>query len=163
MILPTNFLKYVHSPLWSPELKREVYYLRDYWQFNKLGWWNFCWNGLRNGKATSNLHFWKIGVEVENYIQKQPPRGNPRKSCSENLQQIYRRTPPIALRHGCSPVNLLHIFRTAFPRNTSGWLLLDITELTPIKYDESESHTFEHLYILKGNHFLMSPTFIKAM
>ena len=29
-----------------------------------------------------------------------------------------------ALRHGCSPVNLLHIFRTPFPRNTSGWLLL---------------------------------------
>ena len=32
----------------------------------------------------------------------------------------------IALRHGCSPVNFLHIFRTAFPRNTSGWLLLKI-------------------------------------
>ena len=31
----------------------------------------------------------------------------------------------IALRHGCSPLNLLHIFRTPFPRNTSGWLLLD--------------------------------------
>ena len=30
----------------------------------------------------------------------------------------------IALRHGCSPVNLLHIFRTPFPRNTSGWMLL---------------------------------------
>ena len=30
----------------------------------------------------------------------------------------------ITLRHGCSPVNLLHIFRTPFPRNTSGWLLL---------------------------------------
>ena len=30
----------------------------------------------------------------------------------------------IALRHGCSPVNLLHIFRTPFPKNTSGWLLL---------------------------------------
>ena len=30
----------------------------------------------------------------------------------------------IALRHGCSPVNLLHIFRTSFPRNSSGWLLL---------------------------------------
>ena len=96
-------------------------------------------------------------------VQEKPPRGNPRKSCSENLQQIYRRTPPIALRHGCSPVNLLHIFRTAFPRNTSGWLLLDITELTPIKYDESENHTFDHLYILKGNHFLMSPNFRKAM
>ena len=24
----------------------------------------------------------------------------------------------------CSPVNLLHIFRTSFPNNTSGWLLL---------------------------------------
>ena len=30
----------------------------------------------------------------------------------------------IALPHGCSPVNLLHIFRAPFSRNTSGWLLL---------------------------------------
>ena len=30
----------------------------------------------------------------------------------------------ITLRHGCSPVNLLHIFRTSFDRNTSGRLLL---------------------------------------
>ena len=30
----------------------------------------------------------------------------------------------IALRYGCSPVNLLHIFRTPCPKNTSGWLLL---------------------------------------
>ena len=30
----------------------------------------------------------------------------------------------IALRHGCSPVNLLHIFRTPFPKNTFEWLLL---------------------------------------
>ena len=37
-----------------------------------------------------------------------------RKRCSENMQQIYRRT----LWHGCSPVNLLHIFRT--PKSTSG-------------------------------------------
>ena len=34
----------------------------------------------------------------------------------------------IALRHGCSPVNLLHIFRTPFPKNTSGWLLLLIED-----------------------------------
>ena len=26
-------------------------------------------------------------------IQKQPPRGVPRKRCSENMQEIYRRTP----------------------------------------------------------------------
>ena len=30
----------------------------------------------------------------------------------------------IALRHGCSRVNLLHIFRTPFPKNTSGRLLV---------------------------------------
>ena len=29
----------------------------------------------------------------------------------------------ITLRHGCSPVNLLCIFRTPFPKNTSGGLL----------------------------------------
>ena len=32
----------------------------------------------------------------------------------------------IALRHGCSSVNLQHIFRTTFPKNTSGGLLLSI-------------------------------------
>ena len=31
----------------------------------------------------------------------------------------------ITLRHGCSPVNLPHIFRTPFSKNTSEWLLLD--------------------------------------
>ena len=36
----------------------------------------------------------------------------------------------ITLRHGCSPVNLLHIFRTPFPRNSSGWLLL-VLQLSP--------------------------------
>ena len=33
----------------------------------------------------------------------------------------------IALQHGCSPVNLLHIFRTSFPKNTSGGVLLLLT------------------------------------
>ena len=31
----------------------------------------------------------------------------------------------IALRHGCSPAPLLHIFRTPFPKNASDWLLLN--------------------------------------
>ena len=30
----------------------------------------------------------------------------------------------IALRHGCSSVDLMHIFRTPFSENASGWLLL---------------------------------------
>ena len=37
----------------------------------------------------------------------------------------------IALRHGCFPVNLLHIFKTPFLKNTSGWLLLpDVTTVS---------------------------------
>ena len=71
--------------------------------------------------------------------QKQPYIGALKKRCFENIPQIYRRTSmpkcdfneilcnfiEIALWHGCSPVNLLHVFRTPFPRNTSGWLLLN--------------------------------------
>ena len=52
------------------------------------------------------------------------------------MQQIYRRTPmpkcdfiEIPLRHGCSPVNLLHIFRTPFLKNTFGWLLLQLDSI----------------------------------
>ena len=65
-------------------------------------------------------------------IQKQSSRSVPREKCSENMQQIYRRTPmSVNLLHFAafvkfSPVNLLHIFRTPFPKNTSGRLLLKI-------------------------------------
>ena len=73
-------------------------------------------------------------------VQKKPPRGVLKKRCSESMQQIYRRTPmpkcdfnkivsnfiEIILRHGSSPVNLLHIFRTPFSSNTSGWLPLKV-------------------------------------
>ena len=60
------------------------------------------------------------------HFQKQPSRGVLRKRCSENMRQIYRRTPmpkcnfiEITLRYGCSPVNLLLIFRTPFLKHTS--------------------------------------------
>ena len=35
----------------------------------------------------------------------------------------------VTLWHECSPVNLLHIFRTTFTKNTSGWLLLPLVSL----------------------------------
>ena len=38
----------------------------------------------------------------------------------------------ITLRDEYSPVNLLHIFRTPFRRNISGWLLLKITLLSDL-------------------------------
>ena len=71
-------------------------------------------------------------------IQKQLFRGVLSKKCCKNIQQIYRRTSmlkcdlnkvvkqsnfiEIGFWHGCSAVNLLHIFRTPFSRNTSEWL-----------------------------------------
>ena len=55
------------------------------------------------------------------------------KGVPKNKQQIYRGTLlrkhdfnlqsnfiEITLWHGCSPVNLLHIFKTPFSKNTSG-------------------------------------------
>ena len=85
-----------------------------------------------------------FGYDFYEYLilcfQKQPPRGVLKERRSENMQQIYRKIYmpkcdfnkvakqskfiEIALRHGCSPVNLLHIFRTPFFRSTSGWLPL---------------------------------------
>ena len=70
--------------------------------------------------------------------QTQPFRGVLRKRCSENMQEVYKRTPmskrdfnkvvfdnfiEIALRHGYS-VNLLHIFRAPFHNKTNRKLLL---------------------------------------
>ena len=49
-----------------------------------------------------------------------------RRCGSENIQQIYRRTPMPKCRewYGCSPGNLMDIFRTPFPKNTPEGLLL---------------------------------------
>ena len=54
---------------------------------------------------------------------------------AENLQEnthtevrfqwsCFFQPPP---RHGCSPLNLLYIFRTTFPKNTSGPLLVPLS------------------------------------
>ena len=48
----------------------------------------------------------------------------------------------IALRHGCSPVNLLHIFRTTFPKNTSGRLLLQLYFMISIM--KTKLHVWKH-------------------
>ena len=46
----------------------------------------------------------------------------------------------ITLQQDCSPVNLLHILRMAFPKNKSGWLLLKDLEQRCIQAPP-EDHT----------------------
>ena len=59
-------------------------------------------NKEESSAADSNLNCWAVVTcAVSDFIvsalgytfQKQSPRGVPRKRCSENMQQIYRRTP----------------------------------------------------------------------
>ena len=50
---------------------------------------------------------------------------------SNNFKNVYLELSfsnfiKITLRHGCSPVNLMHIFRAPFPKNTSGSLFLKL-------------------------------------
>ena len=53
----------------------------------------------------------------------------------------------IALRHGCSPVNLLHIFRTPFQQNTSEGLLLYLSYYILVQVLVSE---LIHQYVGEG-------------
>ena len=48
------------------------------------------------------------------------------KTLHREIQTLQSNFIEIALRDGCSPVNLLHIFRTPFSRNTFAWLLLEL-------------------------------------
>ena len=57
--------------------------------------------------------------------------------CAANLQKNTHRLCnfiEITHRHGCSPVNLLHIFRTPFLKNTSGQLLLIFVQWATLYY-----------------------------
>ena len=86
---------------------------------------------------TEQLLYQIIFQQLRCYEQKKPSIGILIRRCSENMQQICRKQRcrrvisikllcnfiEITLRHGCSPVNLLHIFRTALRKNTYGGLL----------------------------------------
>ena len=72
--------------------------------------WHFRQAGWHQGNFSCKEKFW-------NHFALQ----NSFKTCFLNMQSNLIE---IALRHGCSPINLMHIFRTHFTKNTSGWLLL---------------------------------------
>ena len=70
-------------------------------------------------RSSGSKVFWGKGVlKIYNIFTGEHPY---RSAISIKLQSNFIE---ITLRHGCSPVNFLHIFRTYFYRNTSWWLLL---------------------------------------
>ena len=120
--------------------------------------WRRCNINYLCASGGSFVHSRNIGNNLLNsydssYRQKQPSRGVLKKRCFENMQQTYMRTPmpkcdfnkvakqsnviEIALRHGCSPVNVLHIFLTPFPKNTSGWFFLYRTRTSVYSLDNT--------------------------
>ena len=58
----------------------------------------------------------------------------------------------ITLRHGCSPINLLPIFRTPFTNKTSVWLLLLRGSSHITHVDQSP---FSHLYLTLDYYFFI--------
>ena len=55
----------------------------------------------------------------------------------------------MTLRHGCSPVNFLHIFRTPFTKNTSERLLLILISEDCVKQESEAIATTKALYGVK--------------
>ena len=75
--------------------------------------------------------YWSNMEDVN--LRKQPSWGVLWKKFSQNMHEIYRKTPmatcdfgKIAKQLKCSSVNLMHIFRTHFHSNTYGGLLLNL-------------------------------------
>ena len=57
--------------------------------------------------------------------------------CSLISIKLLRKFFEITLRHVCSPLNLLHIFRTPFTKTASGWLHLNIRSFFNVWYNIS--------------------------
>ena len=98
------------------------------------------------------------GSAISKNDQKQPNKCPRKKRCFQNMQQIYPRTLmprynfnkvakqllqsnyiKITLKHGFSPVNLLHIFRISFYKNITRWLLM-------ITYFKKTEHIIHRKY-----------------
>ena len=98
-----------------------------WWSFLKSAIWrcltrlriNLCHTMSKNSRRSTPEVFLRKGVlKISNTFTGKHPY---RKKISIKLLSNFTE---ITLRHVCSPVNLLRIFRTPFPKNTSGWLLL---------------------------------------
>ena len=118
--------------------------IRQYFNIKRKYWFWLSMNMKKSLHLLNMLFYEKFAERCQYIVRKQPFRVVLKKRCSENIQQIYRRTPmqkydfnkvtlqvallcfcnfcfiEIALLRGCSPVNLLHVFKAPFLKNTSG-------------------------------------------
>ena len=121
---------------------------------------------LANSKVSVLLDLfllWILPSQREKVLQKHPSRSVLRKRCSENLQSNFIE---ITLRHGCSPVNLLYISKTPFPKSTSDRLMLVLQfnyftvrnifhiQILVIFSFSQEKHSFTLLFYIKIMFFL---------
>ena len=60
----------------------------------------------------------------------------------------------ITIRHGCSPVKLLYIFRTPFYSNNSGRLLLIADSASRNFWDASEWLLTKYVFIFLADYFV---------
>ena len=142
---PVNFAKFLRIPFPTEHIWRMLLYQKRISNAIRHLWWTlFC----KNSKQLKTvykfyIHFildvWQrlkysstcfyrssrpevfLGKGVVKICSKFTGEDPRRTGISINLQSRFIE---IALHHGCSPVNLLYIFRTPFPKNTSGWPLL---------------------------------------
>ena len=76
--------------------------------------------GVLYRSSYSEVFCWKGALKICSKFTGEYPC---RSAISITLQSNFIE---VALRHGCSPVNLLHIFRTTSLKNTTEWLLLSL-------------------------------------
>ena len=117
-------------------------------RMSKIAFWGIGWVLAVKSKRFRDIReiswFRKIlsysSVRETNFtFQKQQPRGVLSKRCSENIKQIYRRTPTPMCHFNKVAKQQLYwnhtsawvfsciftaYFRAPFPKNTSGWLLV---------------------------------------
>ena len=82
----------------------------------------FCFKTLRYRSSC-------LGVFLEKGVLKLCSKLTGEHPCRSAISiKLLRNFIVIALRHGCSPANLLYIFSAPFPKNISGRLLVKITK-----------------------------------
>ena len=70
-------------------------------------------------------------------------------TCQSVISTKLQRTD--VLRHGCSPVNLLHIFKTTFYKNTSGGFFMEIVE------QRNTTRKYQHGPLRFSSHRILIP------